>query len=97
MTTEALTTEVPLKISVGHLLLVWDILANRLAGLPVLETLGDEEQRAMAALQDLCENTLQANGFAARPKADWDRLLRAARAHVRGISIEYDDSDEGLI
>jgi hypothetical protein len=69
MTTEDLTTEVPLKISLGHLLLVWDILANKLPGSPVLEDIGDDEQRAMAALQDLCENTLQANGIAGRPKA----------------------------
>lgn len=44
MTTEDLTTEVPLKISIGHLVLVWEILANKLAGTPLLETLGDDEQ-----------------------------------------------------
>jgi hypothetical protein len=92
MTTEDLTREVPLKISLGHLLLVWDILANKLAGSPVLEDLGDDEQRAMAALQDLCENTLQANGIAGRPKADWDRLLQAAKTHVRRMPIEYDNT-----
>jgi hypothetical protein len=92
MTTEDLATEVPLKISVGHLLVVWDILANKLTTSPVLATLGDEEQRAMAALQDLCESTLQANGIVALPQADWDRLIQAAQVHVQRIPIEYDDS-----
>jgi hypothetical protein len=88
-----LNGEVALKLSVGHLLLVWEVLANKLAGSPVLETYGEEERRAIWALQDLCENALQAYGVVPRPKADWDRLLQAARDHVKHIPVEYGDSD----
>jgi hypothetical protein len=70
MATEDLTKEARLKLSAGHLLVVWDILANRLPGSPFSEALSDEERRAMSALQDLCEHALLAKGIASRPKAE---------------------------
>ena len=92
MNTDDLGKEVPVKLSVGHLLLVWDVLANKLAGSPVLDTYGAEEQRAIWALQDLCELTLEENGITPRPEADWNRLMQAAREHVKQMPIEFDDS-----
>ncbi len=92
MNTDDLAKEVSVKLSVGHLLLVWDVLANKLAGSPVLDTYGPEEQRAIWVLQDLCELALEENGVIPRPEADWNRLIQAAREHVKHIPVEFDDS-----
>jgi hypothetical protein len=67
-------------------------LANKLAGSPVLDTYGPEERRAIWALQDLCELALEENGITPRPEADWNRLIQAAREHVKHIPVEFGDS-----
>ncbi|HEY6620923.1 MAG TPA: hypothetical protein VIY68_15360 [Steroidobacteraceae bacterium] len=92
MTTEDFTKEVELKISLGHLLAVWDVLSNRLAGSPFLETLSAEESRAMRALDDLCEHAIAANGIAPRPAPEWDRLIQAAKEHVKSIHLDFEDT-----
>jgi hypothetical protein len=94
MTTEDLTREVAFKLSAAHLLVVWDVLSNKLPGSSFGETLSDEERRAMCALQDLCERFLQANGLASRPKPEWDRLLQSARARVRSIPIDFEGTGD---
>jgi hypothetical protein len=90
MTTEDFKKEVELKISVGHLLAVWDVLSNKLA--PFLETLSAEESRAMRALDDLCEHAIAANGMAPRPAPEWDRLMAGAKEHVKSIHLDFEDT-----
>jgi hypothetical protein len=46
----------------------------------------------MSALQDLCEHALLANGIASRPKAEWDQLMESAKAHVRSMPLEFENS-----
>jgi hypothetical protein len=46
----------------------------------------------MLALQDLCEHALLANGIASRPKAEWGRLMESAKAHVKSIPLEFENS-----
>ena len=46
----------------------------------------------MFALQDLCEHALLANGIASRPKAEWGRLMESAKAHVKSIPLEFENS-----
>jgi hypothetical protein len=91
-TTDDLTKEVELKLSIGHLLVVWEVLANKLADSAVLDTYAEEERRAIWALEDLAEASLGANGIAPRPKEEWDQLIRAAREHVKHIPIDSEDS-----
>lgn len=31
-------------------------------------------------------------GFASRPKAEWDRLMESAKAHVRSMPLEFENS-----
>jgi hypothetical protein len=94
MTTEDLTKEVQLNLSIGHLLVVWEVLANKLAGSAVLDSYGEEERRAIWALQDLVEVALGANGISSRPKPDWDRLIQAAREHVKHLPVESSSPTE---
>ena len=84
-----LSRRVPLELSIGHLLVAWDILANKLCAADFADTLSEEEQHAIWALQDLCENCLAQNGVTGLPEPAWNALMRAATEHVRGIDVEF--------
>jgi hypothetical protein len=88
MTTKNLACEAVLKLSVGHLLSTWDILANKLSGTPFLEALDESEKRAVWALQDLCEHVLVENGISSLPAPEWEKLVQEAKEHVRSIPVE---------
>jgi hypothetical protein len=80
-----------LTLSTGHLLVIWDVLANKLSGSPFMDELSPEERRAMWSLQDLCEKALGEAGVAPRPEPEWNALMAAARAHVKTIPAEFLD------
>ena len=91
MATEDLTKEARLKLSdwspagcLGH--------SRQQATGFTLQPLSDEERRAMSALQDLYEHALLASGIGSRPKADWDRRMESAKAHVRSMPLEFENS-----
>lgn len=83
-----LTKEAKLKMSIGHLIAAWDIVSNKLSGTDFLNSLSEDEKRAIWALEDLFENTLLENGISSRPKPEWDRLVQAAKVHVRTIPVD---------
>ncbi len=87
---EALSKTIGLELSSAHWLVVWDVLANRLSQAAIRE-LSSEEQRAMWALQDLCESTLAVSGFSGRAETEWDALMRAAREQVRALPVDFLD------
>jgi len=89
MKNKDLAKTVALDISIGHLLVVWDVLANNSKALPFVESLGDEEKRAIWALQDRCEKCLTDNGIRARPQAEWNSLIESARVHCKKIPVEF--------
>jgi hypothetical protein len=91
MSAETLTNEAVLKLSVGHLLSVWEILANKLSGTPFLDALDQDEKRAVWALEDLCEKALVENGISSLPAPEWDKLVQKAKEHVRSIPVEFLD------
>ena len=76
MSGKDLTKEVSLQLPVGHLLIIWDILSNKLAGSPANCEFSEEEKRAIWALEDLCEQELINNGITARPEEEWNQLRR---------------------
>lgn len=88
MANENLAAKTSLKLSVGHLLAVWDILANKLSGTPFMEALSEDEKRAVWALEDLCERGLLENGVSSRPEPEWNALVAAAMEHVRSIPVD---------
>lgn len=89
MTIENLANRVSLTLSVGHLIAAWDILANKLSGTPFMETLTEDEKRAVWALEDLCERSLVENGVSSRPAPEWNAIVDAAKEHVRSIPVEH--------
>ena len=88
MVNESLAHETSLKLSIGHLLAVWDILANKLSGTSFIDSLSEDEKRAIWALEDLCERGLVENGISSGPKSEWDGLVDAAKEHVRSIPVD---------
>jgi len=92
MNYENLAKELEIRPSVGLMLVVWDVLSNKLGASPFLDTLSVEEQRAVRCLDDLCEHALAGNGIAPRPAKEWDALMSAARLHVNSLPIEFEDS-----
>jgi hypothetical protein len=57
--------------------------------MPVIETLTEDEKRAIWALEDLCERSLVENGISPRPESEWNALVDAAKEHVRSIPVDY--------
>jgi hypothetical protein len=88
---ENFASEASLKLTVGHLLVVWDVLSNKLSGTPFMESLSEDETRAVWALEDLCERSLLENGISGRPAAEWNALVDAAKEYVRSIPVDYLD------
>ena len=62
-----LTQTATIQLSAAHLLVVWDVLANKVTETGFVDALTDEEKRAIWALQDLCERSLIDAGITARP------------------------------
>lgn len=89
MADEDLIKEAPLKMSIGHLIAAWDIFSNKLSGTDFLNSLSEDEKRALWALEDLFERVLLENGVSSRPAPEWDRLVQAAKLHVRTIPVDY--------
>jgi len=89
MATETFSKEVSLNLSIGHLLAVWDILANKLSEIAFMDSLDVDEKRAIWALQDLCEQTLVENGVSSLPENEWKELVQAAKVHVRSIPVDF--------
>jgi len=91
MDTNGLARQATLQLSIGHLLVIWDILSNRLSETPYKNEFTEEEKRAIWALEDLCEDELVQNGFGARPKHEWDAQMKQATEFVKSIPVEFVD------
>jgi hypothetical protein len=91
MDNEGLDKPATLYLPVGHLLVVWDILSNRLSETPYKDEFTEEEKRAIWALEDLCEKELVRNGFGARPEEQWNKLINQATEFVKTIPVEFLD------
>jgi hypothetical protein len=91
MSGEDLTKEASIKLSVGHLLIVWDILSNKLSGSPINNMFTEEEKRAIWALEDLCEQELVNNGITSKPEKEWNQLIGRATEFVKTIPAEFLD------
>ena len=83
-----LTKDTTISTSLGHLLLIWDILSSKLSGLPLNENFTEEEKRAIWGLEDLCERELIRNGITGKPQREWEQLVEAARKHVKSIPVD---------
>lgn len=89
MSSEDLKKEATLTLSVGHLLIVWDILSNKFSAYQSKFT--EEEKRAIWALEDLCETALTHNGIKALPEQEWNHLMAEATKLVQTVPVEFLD------
>lgn len=71
MSDEDLSIETTVQISLGHLLMIWDLMEKKLAGAPLNEAFTAEEKRAIWALEDLFEKALVSNGITGRHQLEW--------------------------
>lgn len=88
MSGENLTKPVFVELSIGHLLLLWEVFANNFKTQQLVESLSVEEKRAIWAFEDLCERSLVENGIGPQPQAELDKLLNVAREHCMTIPVE---------
>jgi hypothetical protein len=56
-----------------------------------MESLTEDEKRAVWALEDLCERSLLESGISSRPEPEWNALVDAAKEHVQSIPVHYLD------
>jgi hypothetical protein len=91
MDNEEFDKQATIHLPIGHLLVVWDVLANRLPETTYKEVFTEEDKRAIWALEDLCENELVRNGFGGRPEHEWNKLLSQATEFIKTIPAEFID------
>jgi len=80
-----------IRLSTGHLLVLWDVIANKLSGSPFIDTLNEEERRALWALQDFSEAQILKLGIGPKPETEWKTMMAAARRHVGTFPVEFVD------
>lgn len=83
--------EVSVKITLGHLLLAWQVMSDKFSDLRSYETLSEEERRAIWGLADLLENALVENDISGRPQVEWEALISKAKDFIKTIPIEFLD------
>ena len=83
MTKNKLLKRTNIKLSAGHLLVIWDVLSNKLSGSDFMGGLDKEEKRALWALQDMCERSLIKVEVSELPESEWNALVASAREHIR--------------
>ena len=55
--------EVSINLPIGHLIVLWDIVSNKLSDAILKDELTEEERRAVWSLEDLCEKSLVQHGY----------------------------------
>ena len=91
MALEDLSKNVLLELPIGQLIVIWDLLSNKLSGEPVNKVFTEEEKRAIWALEDLCENVLIENDITSKPEPEWNALVQKAREFMKAIPVDFLD------
>ncbi|MEW8012335.1 MAG: hypothetical protein AB2794_14620 [Candidatus Thiodiazotropha endolucinida] len=78
-----------IELTIGHLLMVWHVLSEKLSGLTQYNELSESEIRAVWALQDICEKQLIKNGITEKHKDEWQKLIETAAVHVSKLPVEF--------
>jgi uncharacterized protein YajQ (UPF0234 family) len=89
MPDDGFNKEAVIKLPIGHLLIIWNILSSKLANSEIHNDLTEEEKRALWSLEDLCEEELIKNGITGRPVKEWEKLIEDATEFVKTIPAEY--------
>ena len=89
MKTKEMDETITLRLPIGHLIVVWDLLSNRLPETPYKEKFSESELRAIWGLEDLCEDELGRQGLDSTSEEKWEDILDRARAFVQSIPVEF--------
>lgn len=89
MTGENFDKKTSIELTVGHLLVLWNIAANRLSELHIAEKFTAEEKRAIWVFEDLCEQELINQRIEGRPAQEWDALIKRALEYVQSLPVEF--------
>ena len=87
---ENLDKKISIELSIGHLLVLWDILANK-TGDDLREKFSEEEVRAIWSLEDSCEKQLISAGITSKPEDEWNALIKRALEHTKTLPVEFLD------
>ena len=82
--------EIETKISLGHVVVMWEILSEKLSGTPIIDEFTEDEKRAIWALEDLYERTLVNKGCTQKSD-DWAELLTKSREFIKTIPTDFLD------
>ncbi len=91
MTNENLDKQISVKMTLGHLLVVWNVIANKVSESLLNKEFTEEEKRAIWILEDLCENELIKNKIEALPQEEWDGLIAKGLEHVKSLPVDLLD------
>ncbi|HIQ41742.1 MAG TPA: hypothetical protein EYH47_03245 [Pseudomonas oleovorans] len=89
MEAEDFPKETSIKITLGHLLLAWEVLSNKFSDLQSDDSLSDEERRAIWGLADLLENSLAENGVNGKPQAEWAVLISKTKEYMNSVPVDF--------
>ena len=89
MEAEDFSKEISIKITLGHLLLAWEVLSDKFSDLQSHGSLSEEERRAIWGLADLLENSLAENGVTGRPQAEWEALINKAKEYMKTVPVDF--------
>lgn len=86
---EDFSKETSIKISLGHLLLAWEVMSNKFSDLQSYSSLSEEERKAIWGLADLLENSLLENGVDGKPPAEWEALINKAKEFMKTVPVDF--------
>lgn len=89
MNTDDFCKQVTLKITVGHLLLAWQVMTDKFSSLQSFDTLSEDERRAIWGLSDLLERALIDVGVSEYSQAGWEALVREARTFINAVPVDF--------
>ncbi len=91
MSDQKLDCVVSLDLTLGHVLVLWDLLQGKLAQVHSTHELSLGQKKAIWALEDICEEALIENGLSSRPEVEWNALVQAADKYAESIPADYVD------
>ena len=88
---EDLNKTVLTEMTLGHVLVLWEILSNSQSFESLRDKFSEDEARAIWAFQDICENELIKQGVGTKPEEQWNELIQKALKHLKTIPVEFLD------
>lgn len=86
---KAFENEMTVRLSVGHILVLWDLLQGKLSRLHATHELNPGEKRALWGLEDICERSLVSAGYSCLPDAEWRKVVEEAGKYAEQIPADF--------